>query len=419
MQPANKNAKKVLILTLTMGNGHNASARTMEKALAERGAEVKVVDYLKQFAPTRVAWAADKGYSLSLAHFLKLYNRIYRRMEEKKLESRFKRGYMQNMACAGLEGLMREIDAFRPDVIFCTHIYAAMALTDLRMVTDIPAKSYLILLDYSLNNGYESSIGVDYLNLINEDFLEEAVRIGYRREQLLFYGLPGDPKFFTPIEKAEARARLGLRQELFTVMVMFGGGQWSGGDKLLRSVARALEGAPAQIVMINGRNERARRRIDRAIARGTFRGLNVVNVGFTNEVDVWMAASDVAVSKLGGLSASECIARQLPIVAAQKLLVANEAENAEYLCEKGAALTYRTQAELAALLRRLQTDNAFYEGVRAAQGALRRDGVTGLAEHILSQPAAVYPAAMPLPKDLKRRVAAAVQAAYDAEHQTK
>ena len=412
--------KKVLILTITAGNGHNACAKTMKEALTARGAEVKVIDYLQEFAPKSVAWKTDRGFALVLAHFLKLYNASCRRMEIRKTDLRFKSGYMQSVALSGLEPLLKEIYTFRPDVIFCSNIYPSMAITDLRMSVPIPAKVYLTLLDYTINMGHESSIGVDYFNLTNRDFVTESLRIGYRKEQLLCCGIPIDPKFHVPVSREEARERLGIRKGPFTVLVMFGGGLWNGGYQIFRQTARALEGTGAQIVVINGKNKQEQDKIDRLLSDGTYRGLPVVNVGFTDRVDLYLAAADAIVTKVGGLSSTECVARQVPIVAARKKLVINEEWNADYLEKKGALLSFRNRKQLRDLLKKLMEDTAFYESICAAQAALtNKGGADLLAEHILAQPDAVYPDTMPALKGLKKRVAAAVKAEYHREHEKK
>ena len=396
--------KKVLILTVTSGNGHNSCAQTLASILTAKGAEVKIIDYLKAFSTKRIAWLTDKGYNITAAHFLKIYNAQYRKMERRKLQLRFKKCYMQNVALSGILPLFDEIYAFRPDVIYCTNIYPAMALTDLRMAAAIPPKVYVSVLDYSVNMGYESCIGVDYINLPLADLSDECLRLGYRKEQILHFGIPIRPQFYVPKEKKEARNGLGMAQDLFTVMVMFGGGQWNGGYKLLRQVIRALRGVPAQIVMINGHNKREKEKIDKKLKQGAFKEHKIVNVGFTNEVEQYMSASDVVVSKLGGLSTTECISRLLPIVAAEKLLVANEVENADYLCKHGAALTYRNKKELEACLTKLRENANLYESMRTAQAALRNNGTEDLAAHILSQPYAEYPSAAPCTANLRKEI---------------
>ena len=57
--------KKVLILTVTAGNGHNACANAMRQVLLDKGAEVKVVDLLKSYSTKLNVWVADGGYSLA------------------------------------------------------------------------------------------------------------------------------------------------------------------------------------------------------------------------------------------------------------------------------------------------------------------------------------------------------------------
>ncbi len=396
--------KRILILTVTAGNGHNACAKAMQAELEAAGAEVRTVDFLKEWSDDLTVWTVDKGYNIAAAYFLYVYNASFRRLKQRPPEKRYMLGLAQKISLSGAEGLLREVYSYRPDVIYCTHLYPAIAITDMRLLTAIPAKVYITTFDYTLSPFWESCIGVDYLNLPSEDFAEESRRLGYRDEQFLCCGIPVASKFLAPMDKAKARTQLGMRA-MFTVMVMFGGGQWSGGQKIFKSVVRALEGVPAQIVMINGRNEREKRAIDREIAAGEYKDRPIVNVGFTDKVDVYMAASDVIVTKLGGTGASECIDRLLPIVAAQRLLPQQEAENADYLTQRGAALTYRTEKELRAHLLHLMSDPEFYEGVRAAQAKLRKDGVTALAAHILSQPYADYEhIALPERENFKREL---------------
>ena len=387
--------KRVLILTVTAGNGHNACAKAMANELQKAGAEVKVIDFLKEWSDSITSWSTDKGYNIAAAYFLYVYNASFRKLKRRSPERRYMLGLAQKSALSGAKGLLKEVFTYRPDIIYCTHLYPAIALSDMRMLTTIPATVYISSLDYMMSPFWESCIGVDFLNLPSEDFTVESLRLGYRKEQLLYCGIPIDAKFLAPANREEARERLGIRKDLFTVMVMFGGGLWSGGYKIFRQTVRALKNSPAQIIMLNGRNEKEKQTIDREIADGDYAGLPIANVGFTDAVELYMAAADVIVTKLGGLSSTECMACRRPIVAAKKYLVANEAENAAYLCGKGAALMYRNQTELTAALNMLRTNEQFYENICEAQAKLIGNGVESLAKHILSQPKADYDGAAP------------------------
>lgn len=408
--------KRVLILTVTAGNGHNACARAMAEELEHAGAEVKIIDYLKAWANRRTVWTVDRGYSLSVAHALRLYNLSYRRLKRRPPEERFRRKFAQKVALTGVEGLLREVYAFRPDVVYCTHFYPATALTDLRLCLPIPPKVYISTFDFTVCPFWEGCIGVDYVNLPSADFTEEFLRLGFRRGQLLYCGIPVAAKFSAAADGTAARRELGLDGSAFTVMVMFGGGQWSGGYTIFRQVVRAVQDAPVpvQVVMLNGRNEADRRRIERENAQGKFGNVRVHSVGFTDRVERYMAASDAIVTKLGGTSATECIDRGLPIVAAAKLLPQQEADNAAYLRGKGAALLYRNERELREQLTALLTDEALRGRMLAAQRALAGGGVRELAAHILAQPFAEY-GAEPDVSRLRERVEAAMKRALREE----
>ena len=59
--------KKILILTVTAGNGHNACAMAMKEKLEQLGdVEVKIVDILKEYSTPFNIWVADKGYNIAI-----------------------------------------------------------------------------------------------------------------------------------------------------------------------------------------------------------------------------------------------------------------------------------------------------------------------------------------------------------------
>lgn len=406
-----ENKMRALILTVTAGNGHNACAKAMAEQLTAGGAEVKIIDYFTTWSTPGERWTVDDGYNLACTYALRIYNFCYRMQKRRPPERRYQKKMLaQKLGLCVVRELLQVIDEFRPDVIYCTHFYPAIAICDMRLIMDIPAKLYLTTFDFNLCPFWEAAVGVDYLNLSTYDIEDDCLRRGYKKEQLLYCGIPIAAKFSRPVQKSASREKLGLDADMFTIMIMFGGGQWSGGRKIFRQVMRALEKAPApaQIIMINGRNERDRRRLERALVDGAYKGHRIVNVGFTDEIETYMAASDIIVTKLGGTGATECINMLLPIVAAERLLPQQEADNAVYLREKGAALTYRNTRELSRHIVRLMTDKEFYEGMRAAQAKLRLGGVKELAAHILSQPKAEYKQGTLCRPDLEKAVYAAM-----------
>ena len=406
--------KKVLILTVTAGNGHNACAMGMKRKLESIGeVEVKVVDLLKSFSTRLNVWVADRGYALAVSRMLPLYNAFYRHYMKADPNKRYSCPSQKTVVSA-LRGFMEEILSFRPDVIYCTHFYGAIALTDLKLCYALPCKTVVSNLDYVNSPFWEAGIGVDYFAIPNDDFTDEFIKEGYRPEQLLPLGLPVDERTLERVEKEEARRRIGLDEDTFTVTVMYGGGCWSGGFGIFKSLIKSLEGRRAQIIVINGRNEKNFRKVQK------FRlpqGLRVCNVGFTHEVPLYLSASDMIINKYGGTSVTEMINKSVPMLVPRKM-AAQEQYNLEYMSKKGVALSFGNRKELKTQVLRLMDDSALREKMAENMQCLKKNAIDDLARFILSFPQADYSAydrekldLSRITKDVKKALAAADKAA--------
>lgn len=378
--------KKILILTITAGNGHNACAKGIKNKLENLGgAEVKIIDMLKVCSTKLSAWVADKGYCLSVSKILPIYNMFYNSYRKAKPEDRYSCGSQQTILTA-INGVMREILSFEPDVIYCTHYYCAMAITNLRLVYNLPCKAIVSSLDYVLSPFWESCIGVDYFTLPNEDFFEECLYKGFRKEQLLPLGIPVDERTLQVMEKSEARKKLDLDENLFTIMVMFGGGYWSGGLRIFKNLVKELGDRKAQIVMINGKDKKGFNKI----AKMKFKhNLKVLNVGFTSEIPTYLSASDVILNKCGGLCATEMVNKGVPMLITEKL-PAQETYNLNYMKNKKVAMSFKNAKQLKQHILNLMDNPQFIEDIKINYQPLKKSATEDLAKFILTLPNADY-----------------------------
>ncbi len=378
--------KRILILSITAGNGHNACANSMKRKLESLDdAEVKIVDLLKSFSTKLNVWVSDKGYSLSVGKLLPLYNAFYNHYKKAAPEKRYSCS-SQKTVVSTLNGLMKEIMDFKPDVIYSTHFYGAIAVTDLQLVYKLPCTTIVSNLDYVNSPFWEAGIGVDYFAIPNEDFIEECIYEGYSREQLLPIGLPVDERTLERLDKSEARKKLGLEDGVFTVMVMFGGGHWNGGFKIFNELVTALKGRKAQIIMVNGRNEESYKKIEHMHFD---KGLKVLNVGFTNDVPLYLSAADVILNKFGGTSVTEMINKSLPMLIIEKM-AAQEQYNLDYMKGKGVALSFKNGKELKQNILKLMDDPELLKSMSEKTKELQKNSIDMLAKFILNSPAADY-----------------------------
>ncbi len=381
--------KKILILTVTAGNGHNACAKAMKEKLENSNeiVEVKIVDVLKTYSTPFNVWLVDKGYSIAIGKLPHLYEFFYEHYRKKNPKYRFKCAG-QNVAMEIVTGLYKEINEFKPDVIYCTHFYCGIAITDLRLVYDIPCKVIITSLDYVHSPFWEACINVDYFVVPNEDFILPSLKLGFKREQIKPFGIPVNEKFYGEIDKKFAREKLNIDSNLFTIMIMYGGGQWGGGFKIFKKVLWCFKNKDkkVQIVMINGRNEKDYKKINKMKFP---KNIKVVNVGFTNQVDLYMSASDLIISKLGGLSATESINKKLPALITPKVY-AQEKHNLIYLSQKGAVKSYKNKHNLKEIIYKMMNDNNEYTQTIKGILKLRKNAIEDLSKLILEQPNAIY-----------------------------
>lgn len=380
--------KKILILTVTAGNGHNSAAYAMKNRLEQTGdVEVKVVDIIKEYTSFLNAWTVDKGYNLAVGYLRPIYDAFY--------NSYLKWNPEKASVCPAqasvksLNGkLLKLIYDFEPDVIYGTSYYCGMALANLKRVYDIPAKVVVCMLDYVVSPFWEASVGgVDFLSLANEAFREELLRKGFKNENLVLTGIPVSEKFVVEIDKIEARKKLNIDESLFTILVFYGGGHWQGGLKVFKTLVNKLKNN-VQIIVINGNNKKAKEKIDK-IKGKLPQNIKVVNVGFTREVDVYMSASDVMIGKGGGLSTTESINKRLPLIATTKL-PGQEFYNVKFLEKYGTALTFKNGKELVENVEMLHQNPKKLQQMKEKLAGLQTNGIESIFELIIGQPQADY-----------------------------
>jgi len=183
-------------------------------------------------------------------------------------------------------------------------------------------------------------------------------------------GMILNPKFYAPlnVDRAAERTRLGLRPDLPTGLVLFGG---EGSMKIVE-VARRLNRPDLgiQLIVICGRHAKAERRV-----RALDRRIPMHIEGFTREVRRLMALSDFFIGKPGPGAISEALAMGLPVIVEKNFLTfAHERYNADWVVEQGAGVALRSFSRIANAVGAL-LDPGRFESYRQRAAALRNRAV--------------------------------------------
>ena len=159
------------------------------------------------------------------------------------------------------------------------------------------------------------------------------------------------------------REKHGLRRDGAVILISAGGFGVGRIDDLITPLLKLRH--PAQIVAICGRNEELKARLDR-LAGGLPADARVALkvVGYTTEMDEYMAAADLVVGKPGGLTTSEALARGLVFVVVSPI-PGQEERNSDHLLEEGAAIRCNNLPVLAYKIDRLLDDPRRLAAMRA------------------------------------------------------
>ncbi len=296
---------RVLILTASVGEGHDLPARTLAAQLREEcpGVEVVTEDGLQVMGKAFVL-VNERAPGVVFFRFRWLWDATFwlcvalgptRRLTQKLVRA------------LGSQGMLALIQRVQPDVIVSVYPVTTEVLGGLRRQgrLDIPVVAGIT--DHAAMH-YWAAPGVD-LHLLTHPESEEEVRrvAGDETDVQAVHGLTR-PEFSQPCDPAEARAALDLPVEGKVVLVS--GGGWGVGD-LESAIDTALVLDDVDLIAcLCGRNEDLHARLAERYAGES----RVRVVGFTEQMSEWLAAADALVHSTGGLTVFEAYVRGCPTI---------------------------------------------------------------------------------------------------------
>jgi 1,2-diacylglycerol 3-beta-galactosyltransferase len=214
--------------------------------------------------------------------------------------------------------------------------------------------------------------------------VQQGLALGLKKENLFATsGMVLNPRFYATAkaDRAAERQRLGLRADLPTALVLFGGY----GAEAMFTIAQALHNSDLdlQMIFICGHNQKLAERIRSIPAKKP-----LFVEGFTKQVDYYMSISDFFIGKPGPGSIAEALHFNLPVIVERNICtLPQERYNTEWIQQQqmGIVLTNFRQIEPAvrdllsgSKLEQLRTNAALHQN-RAVFEAV--EILAGLMEH--------------------------------------
>ncbi|OGB27798.1 MAG: galactosyldiacylglycerol synthase [Burkholderiales bacterium RIFCSPLOWO2_02_FULL_57_36] len=291
-----------------------------------KAAHIDVMD----FVPAAFRKIYSNFYITLVTRFPVLWGFLYRTMNSATPDSMTEK-IRQGIQRLSTKRLMKEIALADPDLIICTHFLPAEILASLTRDKALRCPVWVQVTDFDLHRMWVHDGMAGYFSA-NEEVAFRMRSQGIAPQSIHVTGIPVMPAFAQILDRAQCARELGIDPRRMTFLLMGGG---AGIGKLDEMAEQLLAmNADFQLLVLAGKNEKLLHSL-RSLSR-RFPG-RLIPQGYTTRIERLMACADVAITKPGGLTASECLAIGLPMIV-HSPIPGQEERNADFLLEQGVAL---------------------------------------------------------------------------------
>ena len=328
---------RVLILSCNTGEGHNSASKAIKEAFDNHGVYCEIVDALA-FISRSASNVISKGHVKIYRYTPALFNHGYRFSENHpKVLGRY--SGVNIFFKTGSHKMYKYIKEGNFDTVICTHPFCGMMITNVKRRYSLNVKSCIVGTDYTCSPGSTQNT-VDYYFIPDETLIEDFASKGAPREKIVVSGIPVRGIFMEKTEKAEAKKKLGVPENMPHLVMMCGSMGCGPIEEVADLICKNISGEH-YLTIITGTNAK----LYKALSKDYWDAPNVAIKGYTKEVPLYMDSADIYMTKAGGISTSEALAKAVPMVFI-KAVAGCEDYNADFFVNMGAAITSEDVDEL-------------------------------------------------------------------------
>ncbi len=326
--PANMSSD-VLLIYASKPSGHQNAASAISAALSDANPKLRIaeLDFFTRGYPL-LGPAVAALYLEVVQKLPEFWEYIYhnREIEEKSREIRKLFNFIQ------LPKIKRYLKSHNPIAVISTHAATTGILSGLK---ENGGNFFLagVVTDFSSHN-YWPNQGVDLYCVPVAAVKEELLARGISGDKIEITGIPVRREFNYTSSKEKTLENLGLRKNIFTLLIMGGNHGLGSIEEIVRLLS--ISGNIVQVLVVCGNNAELFKKLNEKNHRKN----SVKILGYVNNISELMDASDLLVAKAGGITIAEAIHKKLPMIIFNPL-PAQETKNTEYLVKNKAAVFCR------------------------------------------------------------------------------
>lgn len=324
----------VLFLSVAAGGGHSQVAEVLKETIEEKypGSRTLVVDTIKYINPM-----IDKvfvgGYLNTVKNTPQIYGKLYDFMEWGENMHDFVKT-VNKLLSYRIKSL---IDRFKPSVIVCTHPFPLQMISNIKKTNKI-APVAGILTDFAAH-AFWLHDNIDAYIIANDSIKFDMVKRGIPEEIIYSYGIPISKRFSQKKDRRALLEEMGLEDKL-TFLIMGGSLGIGKLSKIFQTLLKSHR--DMQIIALTGRNTRLKRQLEEYSSDSDKK---IKIMGFTDRVPDIMDIADFLITKPGGITVSEALAKELPILIISPI-PGHEEKNENFLINTGVAARIRADENI-------------------------------------------------------------------------
>lgn len=286
---------KILITHVPAGSGHEKAAEAVQMAIREKhpGAEAVLLNGLEGMSPW-YQWTFTAGYIGMIHRHPQIWGLLYHLADLRGLAWA---AYGLHRLTNGSHGrnLEQIFLRHRPDAIVGAHFFPVEVAAFLKKKGKLRSRIIAVITDY-LPHSVWIAPGVDFYVVGCSATRDELIRRGVPGDRIRVTGIPIHPKFKRRHERKPLAEKLGIRPDLFTVLVGSGGfgtGPVAEEISAFRAVPERM-----QLLIVTGKNSALYQHLEN-MRESIPHDLKIYR--FVDNMDELMDVSDVMVTKPGGV----------------------------------------------------------------------------------------------------------------------
>lgn len=325
--------KKILLMYISEHSGHHQASIALEKAILAKnpGCSVLNINAFKYTNPI-IEKITHRAYMRLIKKQPEVWNYLYDNPVVVKKTER-----LRNIAHnAGSKKIAKLIKRFKPDTIACTQAFPCGIVANYKKIYRAGIPLIGILTDYAPHT-YWIHEHVDAYIVASNEIRDTFIKKGVPARKIKVLGTPIDPLFEIPLSKNVIYKKTGLSPKSPVVLVMGGTHGIGPDEKLIKALDESQK--DFQIIVITGVNKKLFKKI-----KGMESSLRkkTIAMEFVSNVHELMEISDIIITKPGGLTTAEALAKSLPMVILNPL-PGQEDLNTKILTGKGVAVKARDE----------------------------------------------------------------------------